>query len=167
MRTKSGTTKWAFIDSSTLTYIITRHTTGWGYFAMQGDKPCFCYGTLPCVMYVCFFCWFVFCGFLVFFSFDFAHLLWLSSFVYRCKAFKHSGKLSWWNQNLWLWSQWAVDRLHGKLLRRYPILHGGELMRKLCMSITSNSYFHFILSSYTFSSPSLIICDSRCYFLPW
>ena len=36
--TKPSTTKWAY----TLTYIITRHTAGGkGYFAAQGDKPCF------------------------------------------------------------------------------------------------------------------------------
>ena len=37
--TKPSTTKWAYTDSSTLTYTITTHTTG-GYFAAQGDKPC-------------------------------------------------------------------------------------------------------------------------------
>ena len=38
--TKPSTRKWAYIDSSTLTYSITRHRTG-GYFAAQGDKVLF------------------------------------------------------------------------------------------------------------------------------
>ena len=39
--------KLSYTDSNTVTYSITRHTTsvcvcvGGGYFAMQGDKPCF------------------------------------------------------------------------------------------------------------------------------
>ena len=61
--------------------------------------------------------------------------LYMSLFVCRCEAFKHFGKLSWWNQNLWLWSQWAVDRLHGKFLCWYPILYGGELMHPSLMVI--------------------------------
>ena len=39
--TKAITTKWAYTDSSTLTYTIIRHTTGRGVFAAQGDKPFF------------------------------------------------------------------------------------------------------------------------------
>ena len=35
---KPCTSKWAYTDSSNLTYTVTRHTTG-GYFAAQGDKP--------------------------------------------------------------------------------------------------------------------------------
>ena len=37
--TKPSTTKWAYTDSSTLTYSIIRHTMR-GYFAKQGNKPC-------------------------------------------------------------------------------------------------------------------------------
>ena len=41
--TKQSTTKWAYTDSSTLTYSITRHITGGGgvVFCCAGDKPCF------------------------------------------------------------------------------------------------------------------------------
>ena len=39
--TKRSTTRWAYTDSSTLTYSITKHKTGGGYFSPQGDKPCF------------------------------------------------------------------------------------------------------------------------------
>ena len=43
MIAKLSTTELAYTDSSTLTYSITRHTTrgGGGYFAAEGDKPCF------------------------------------------------------------------------------------------------------------------------------
>ena len=39
--TKPTATKWAYADSSTLTYTITRHTTRGGVVISQGDKPCF------------------------------------------------------------------------------------------------------------------------------
>ena len=37
--TKPSTTKWAYTDSGTSTYSITRHTNG-GYFAAQSNNPC-------------------------------------------------------------------------------------------------------------------------------
>ena len=49
---KPSTRKWAYPNSSTLTCTITRHTKGGGgYFAEQGNKPCFSSGLIICELH--------------------------------------------------------------------------------------------------------------------